>query len=92
MGQRLDRPAQHSHVIAVAARNDHDIRRFAERKLGHSLIEILGDYLFGVREAFAIGVTLAIINDRHVKAGGPRCLVKTMSDVACAENVKLCWR
>ena len=58
VGQRLDRPAQHSHVIAVAARNDHDIRRFAERKLGHSLIEIL-DRPGAVQSTVWIGLPVA---------------------------------
>src|SRR5271166_5902194 len=46
----LHRPAQHSHIVAMAARDDHDVRRLGGRKLRCRLLEILCDHLLCLGE------------------------------------------
>src|ERR1700674_2849553 len=88
----LHRPAQHSHIVAVPARDDYDVRRLAGRELRRGLIEIFGDHLLRLGEAFAVRVGLAIIDHRDVESGNAGNLVKTCGYVTCAENIKVCWR
>src|SRR6267378_1714664 len=88
----LHRPAQHSHIVAVPARYDHDVGRLAGGELRRGFLEIFGDHLLRLGEAFAIRVGLAIIYYRDIEAGNSRNLVKACRYVACAENIKVCWR
>src|SRR3981081_1767599 len=83
----LHRPAQHSHIVAVPARDDHDVRRLAGSEVRCRLLEIFGDYLLRLGEAFAVRVCLAIIDPRDIEAGNSRNLVKACGYVTCAENI-----
>ena len=88
----LHRPTQHSHIVAVPARDDHDVRRLARRELRRGLLEIVGDHLLRLGEAFAIRVGLAIIHHRDVESRDSGNLVKACRYVTCTENIKVCWR
>ena len=85
-------PAQHSHIVAVPARDDHDIRRLAGRELRRSLVEIFGDHLPRLGKAFAVGVGFAIVDHRDVESGDACNLVEACGYVAGAKNIELCWR
>ena len=67
-GLSLHRPAQHAHVVAMAARNDDDVRRFTGASVAPSRFEVFGDYFFGFGKAFAVGVGVAVIDYGHIKA------------------------
>src|SRR5258708_34543315 len=88
----LHRPAQHPHIVAVSARDDHDVRRFVGRELRRGLVEIFGDYLLGLGETFAVRVGLAIIYHGDVESRDSRNFIKACGYVTCAENIKVCWR
>src|SRR5580698_1154865 len=85
----LHRPAQHSHIVAMPAGDDHDVGRFARRKLRRSLLEIFDDDLLRLRKAFAIGISLAIVDHGDVESGDARNLIKTRSHMTSAENIKI---
>ena len=85
----LHRPAQHAHVVAMAAGDDHDERSFIRRSdPRHGLVEVFGDDFFGFGKALAVGVALAIVDDGDVKAGISGGFIKTEGHVTCAENIK----
>src|SRR5260370_24757751 len=88
----LHRPAQHPHIVAVPARDDHDVRRFAGRELRRGLVEIFGDHLLCLGEPFAIRVGLSIIYYGDVKPGNASNFVKACRYVTSAETLKVCWR
>ena len=46
----------------MAAGDDHDIRRFIRSEPRHGLFEIFGDDFLGFGEAFAVGVSFAVVD------------------------------
>src|SRR5437868_11326320 len=40
---RLDRPAQHAHVITMPASDDYDVCRLTRSQVHHGLVEVFGD-------------------------------------------------
>src|SRR5258708_20111515 len=55
----LHRPAQHAHIVAVPARDAHDVRRLAGCELRRGLVYIFRHYLLRFGKAFAICVSFA---------------------------------
>src|ERR1039458_8271907 len=88
----LHRPAQHAHIVTMPAGDDHDVRRLAGRELRRGLVEIFGDDLLRVGKSLAVRIGFAIIHHSDVEPSDTRNLVKTCCYMACAENIKLCWR
>ncbi len=87
----LHRPAQHSHIVAVSAGDDHDIRRLAGREPRRSFVEIFRDHLLCLGKALAVRVGFAIIDHGDVESRDARDLVKAFCYMACTKNIEDCW-
>src|ERR1700722_10150271 len=85
----LRSPAQHAHVVVMAAGDDDDVRRLAGGKFGGSLVEIFGDHLLRVGEAIAIGVGFTIVDYGYVESGDSCNLIKAGGGGAGTENVEI---
>src|ERR1700722_8293544 len=85
----LHSPAQHAHVVVMAAGDDDDVRRLAGGKFGGSLVEIFGDHLLRVGEALAIRVGFAIVDYGYVESGDSCNLIQAGGDVAGTEDVEI---
>jgi hypothetical protein len=84
--RRIHGPAQHAHIVAMAARHDDHVAGFVDRQLGKTL-RIPRRRLRGFGKALAVGEGLAVIDD----GGGENParsshLRKALRNVAAAEN------
>ena len=68
-----DRPAQHAHVVAMAARHDDHVAGLVDGQLGEDFFVFLGVDFGGFRKALAVGEALAVIHDRwsRIRPGRP---------------------
>src|SRR5438270_10188890 len=65
----LDRPAQHTHVVAVTAGDNDNVGRFGRLDVGHGFVEIVGMDFAGIGKTFAVGIALAIVDDYDIETG-----------------------
>src|SRR5450432_1260457 len=90
---QIYRPAQNSHVVAVSAGDNHDVRRLGNMQPPRNVLEIFGDHLAGLGKTFAVGVACAVVHDDDVEAGDASNLVEVVGHVSGAEDVEQCrWK
>ena len=88
-GGGLHGPAQHTHIVAMAAGDDDDVGRFVGRDLGHCFFEIFGDDLVGLGETFAVRVGFTVVDDGDIESGDAGDLIEAGGDVTGAEDVEI---
>ena len=72
LGVGFHRPAQHAHVVAMAARDDHHIAGVADGKLREDFLVLFGVDFVGFRESLAVGEGIAIIHHHRGESGRAR--------------------
>src|SRR5882672_12694930 len=88
----LNRPPQHAHIVAMSARHNYDVGRFARLQMSDSFVEVLRDHLLRFRETLAAGIDFSVVDHGDVKTGNSRNFVKACRNMTCAEYIKFCWR
>jgi len=81
-------PAQDTHIVTVAARDDDEVGGFVRIELLHRLVEIERMHFNGQRENVLGGVGGAVVSHDDVEACIAGNLAKVYSDMACTENIK----
>src|SRR5580765_3675168 len=88
----LNRPPQDAHIIAMSARHNHDVRRFARLQSRCDLVKVLRNYLLRFGKTLAARIDLSVVDHGDVKTGNSGNSVKACSNVTCAKYIKFCWR
>ena len=81
-----DGPAQHAHVVAMAAGDDDDVAGVVDGQLREDLFVFRGVDFVRFGKAFAIGERLAVVDDHGAKPARFAILREALRNVAGAEN------
>src|SRR6202522_1499440 len=72
----------------MAARDNHNVRSLRRIQAFGDRVEIVGDNFASLGEALAVGVGIAIVNNRYFKTSDGRNLVQTEGDMSRPEDVQ----